>query len=53
MLSDEIVMQIPDTSRVIVDVGLGFMAEFTQKEALEFIKLKESSLEKKEKVISS
>jgi prefoldin alpha subunit len=38
--------KVPDTSKVIVDVGLGFMVEFAHAEALDFLKLKETQLEK-------
>ena len=36
--------KIPDTSRICVQVGLGFVVEFTHDEALEFLKLKEEQL---------
>lgn len=36
----------PDTSRIMVKVGLGFHVEFTLTEALEFIDQKEKDLTK-------
>eukprot|EP00245_Coleochaete_scutata_P005820 TRINITY_DN19704_c0_g1_i1.p2 TRINITY_DN19704_c0_g1~~TRINITY_DN19704_c0_g1_i1.p2 ORF type:complete len:159 (-),score=37.90 TRINITY_DN19704_c0_g1_i1:551-1027(-) len=48
-LGSEVFMQaeVPDTSRVFVDVGLGFHVEFTRAEALQFIATKEEDLQKK------
>ncbi|KAH7442919.1 hypothetical protein KP509_02G007800 [Ceratopteris richardii] len=36
--------EVMDTSRIFVDIGLGFHVEFTWSEALEFISVKEASL---------
>ncbi|MCO5579732.1 hypothetical protein L7F22_033592 [Adiantum nelumboides] len=36
--------EVPDTSKIFVDIGLGFYVEFTWSEALEFITMKEASL---------
>merc|ERR1711879_763646 len=36
--------KVPDASKVFVNVGLGFHVEFTPKEALSFIELKEAHL---------
>lgn len=38
---------VPDTSRIMVSIGLGLFAEFTLKEALEFIDVKCGSLQKR------
>ncbi|KAI5059566.1 hypothetical protein GOP47_0025885 [Adiantum capillus-veneris] len=38
--------EVPDTSRIFVDIGLGFHVEFTWPEALQFISMKEASLAK-------
>jgi len=38
--------KIPDTSRIFVNIGLGFHVEFTLKEALIFIDVKEKHLTK-------
>lgn len=36
--------EVPDTSRIYVDIGLGFHVEFTWSEALQFISVKEEML---------
>ncbi|KAL9661381.1 hypothetical protein QQ045_026205 [Rhodiola kirilowii] len=38
--------EVPDTSRIFVDVGLGFHVEFTLSEALKFISTREEKLAK-------
>ncbi|CAM8912487.1 unnamed protein product [Rhodiola kirilowii] len=38
--------EVPDTSRIFVDVGLGFYVEFTLSEALKFISTREEKLAK-------
>ncbi len=38
--------EVPDSSRIFVDIGLGFHAEFTWQEALNFIISKEEMLAK-------
>ncbi|CAM8979953.1 hypothetical protein QQ045_001603 [Rhodiola kirilowii] len=38
--------EVPDTSRIFVDVGLGFHVEFTWSEALKFISVREEKLAK-------
>ncbi|XP_062111371.1 uncharacterized protein LOC133822918 [Humulus lupulus] len=45
-LGSEVYMQadVPDTTRIFVDVGLGFHAEFTWSEALNYITLREERL---------
>ncbi|KAG0478223.1 hypothetical protein HPP92_012942 [Vanilla planifolia] len=47
-LGSEVYMQadVPDTSHIFVDIGMGFHAEFTWTEALEFISVKEARLAK-------
>ncbi|XP_060958754.1 uncharacterized protein LOC115698689 isoform X2 [Cannabis sativa] len=45
-LGSEVYMQadVPDTTRIFVDIGLGFHAEFTWSEALNYITLREERL---------
>ncbi|XP_073270803.1 uncharacterized protein [Primulina huaijiensis] len=45
-LGSEVYMQadVPDTSHIFVDVGLGFHVEFTRSEALNFIGTKEEQI---------
>uniref|UniRef100_A0A7N0V7R9 Protein UXT homolog n=1 Tax=Kalanchoe fedtschenkoi TaxID=63787 RepID=A0A7N0V7R9_KALFE len=38
--------EVPDTSRIFVDVGLGFHVEFTWSEALKYISMREEKLAK-------
>lgn len=47
-LGSEVFVQadVPDTSHIFVDVGLGFHVEFSQLEALDFIVKKEEHLQK-------
>ncbi|PON54178.1 Prefoldin alpha-like [Parasponia andersonii] len=45
-LGSEVYMQadVPDTRRIFVDIGLGFHAEFTWSEALNYISLREEKI---------
>ncbi|XP_071926638.1 uncharacterized protein [Coffea arabica] len=47
-LGSEVYMQadVPDTSRIFVDVGLGFHVEFTWSEALQYIAAREEKLDR-------
>lgn len=47
-LGSEVYMQadVPDTSRIFVDIGLGFHVEFTWSEAIKFIAVREEQLAK-------
>ncbi|KAJ7550897.1 hypothetical protein O6H91_07G123500 [Diphasiastrum complanatum] len=42
--------EVPDTSHIYVDIGLGFHVEFTWSEALQFISVKEKMLTRQAEV---
>jgi len=44
--------KVPDTSAILVEVGLGFVVEFSHDEALAFITLKEQQLNEKSKKLT-